>query len=417
MDTDARIAERMSRLGTETAFSVSLEARGLACKGKKIYPFHLGDMNIRTPKKIIDAARKAMEDGKTGYCPSAGIPELREALAKDMSSSRGIKLTAKNVSIQTGGKPVIMKFIMAFMNPGDEVLYPNPGYPIYESQIRFHGGVAKPYGFRMSAKGFSLDMERLDNLVTPKTKLFIFNNYHNPMGAESDPAEMNRITEFCKRHDLLVLSDEAYFDITYDGKPKSLVSYPGMAERTLILYTFSKKFAMTGWRLGAAVGPEWMIEQINRLNVNDESCSNHFIQWAAVEALKNTQKETQQIISTLRKRRDLACMMLNTIKGIRVFKPNSTFYVFPDVTEAMRSLGFTDVEKFRKFMLETTGVSFCTRRHFGTPLDDEKHEFIRLAYSGIDLKDIREGLAKMKSAIENPEISKRWVSEKKAQKP
>ena len=412
METIARIANRMSRLGTETAFSVSLEARELACKGKKIYPFHLGDMNIRTPMKIINAAKKAMENGKTGYCPSAGIPELREALAKDMSKSRGIKLTAKNVSIQTGGKPVIMKFIMAFMNPGDEVLYPNPGYPIYESQIRFHGGIAKPYGFKMADNGFSLDTEQIERLVTPKTKLFIFNNYHNPMGAESDPLEMKKISDFCKRHDLLVLCDEAYFDITYDGKPKSLVSYPDMAERTLILYTFSKKFAMTGWRLGAAVGPEWMIEQINRLNVNDESCSNHFIQWAAVEALTNTQKETQQILDTLKKRRDLACRMLNDIKGVRVFKPNSTFYLFPNITEAMRSLSFDDVEKFRRFILETTGVSFCTRKHFGTPMDDEKHEFIRLAYSGIDLKDIREGLAKMKGAIENPAISKRWVSEK-----
>jgi aspartate/methionine/tyrosine aminotransferase len=407
-----RIADRMSKLGTETAFSVSLEARELACKGKKIYPFHLGDMNIKTPQSIIDAAKKAMDEGRTGYCPSAGIVELREALAEEIGKSRGLKLTAKNISIQTGGKPVIMKFILAFMNPGDEVLYPNPGYPIYESQIRFHDGVAKSYGFKMGVKGFSLDMEHIERLVTPKTKIFIFNNYHNPMGAESDPNEMKKIADFCVKHDMLVLSDEAYFDITYNGKPRSIVSYPGMAERTLILYTFSKKFAMTGWRLGAAIGPEWMIEQINRLNVNDESCSNHFIQWAALEALKNTKEETKQIIDTLRERRDLVCEMLNHIKGIKVFKPNSTFYIFPEVTEAMRNLGFSDVEQFRKFVLETTGVSFCTRKHFGTPLDDEKHEFIRLAYSGIDLKDIKEGLTKLKEAIENPVTAGEWMRNK-----
>jgi aspartate/methionine/tyrosine aminotransferase len=409
------VAERMSRLGTETAFSVSLEARELASRGQKIYPFHLGDMNIRTPKKIIDAASKAMECGKTGYCPSAGIPELREALAGEVGRTRGLKLTKDNVSIQTGGKPVIMKFILAFMNPGDEVLYPNPGYPIYESQIRFHGGVAKPYGLEMGAEGFSLDVGQLEKMITPKTKLFIFNNYHNPMGAESDPDEMAKVAKMCVKHDLLVLSDEAYFDITYSGKPRSIVSYPGMAERTLILYTFSKKFAMTGWRLGAAIGPEWMIEQINRLNVNDESCSNHFIQYGALEALKNTDEETKEILDTLRERRDLACKMLNEIRGIRVFRPNSTFYIFPDVTEAMANLGFDDVDDFRKYVLETTGVSFCTRKHFGTPLDGEKRKFIRLAYAGIDLKDIGEGLEKFKEAAENRELAEKWRTGKNRQ--
>lgn len=404
----ARVADRMSRLGTETAFSVSLEAMEFASKGNKIYPFHLGDMNIKTPQKIIEAAKKAMDEGKTGYCPCAGIPELREALAKEIGKSRGIKLTKDNVSIQPGGKPVIMKFILAFMNRGDEVLYPNPGYPIYESQINFHGGIAKPYGFKMNGKGFSLDMEQIKNLITPGTRLLIFNNYHNPMGAESDHSEMARLAKICVKHDLLVLSDEAYFDIIYAGKAKSIASYPGMFDRTMILYTFSKKFAMTGWRLGAAIGPAWMVEQMNRLNVNDESCSNHFIQWGALAGLEATKKETKRILDTLRKRRDLACKMLNEIKGIKVFKPNSTFYIFPDVTDAMRNLGFADVEQFRKFVLETTGVSFCTRRHFGTPLDGEDRQYIRLAYSGIDLKDIKEGLVKLKKAIENPRMAREW---------
>ncbi len=409
-----RIAERMSRLGTETAFSVSLEAHELACSGRKIYPFHLGDMNIKTPKKIIRATAKAMKEGKTGYCPCAGIPELREELAKVMGHQRGISLTKDNVSIQPGGKPVIMKFILAFMNPEDEVLYPNPGYPIYESQIRFHGGVPKPYGFLMDAKGFSLDLAQIESLITPNTKILIFNNYHNPMGAESHPEEMEELAKLCIRHDLLVLSDEAYFDINYNGKGRSIASYPGMFERTMILYTFSKKFAMTGWRLGAAIGPEWMTEQMNRLNVNDESCSNHFIQWGALEALKATEKETGIILRTLKRRRNLAVRLLKRIKGVKIFKPNSTFYLFPDVTDAMRSLGFTDVEDFRKYVLETTGVSFCTRRHFGTPMDGEHREFIRLAYSGIDLPDIKEGLAKLKEALESPAKAEEWrtVNEK-----
>jgi len=407
-----KVAERMSRLGTETAFSVSLEARELASKGNKIYPFHLGDMNIKTPAKIIRATAKAMREGKTGYCPSAGIPELREELAKEMGKQRGISLTKENVSIQPGGKPVIMKFILAFMNPGDEVLYPNPGYPIYESQIQFHGGVAKPYGFKMSAAGFSLDLAYIESLITPKTKILIFNNYHNPMGAESHPEEMDELAKICIKHDLLVLSDEAYFDINYDGKGRSIASYPGMFERTMILYTFSKKFAMTGWRLGAAIGPEWMVEQMNRLNVNDESCSNHFIQWGALEALKATEKDTSRILRILKRRRNLAVRMLKKMKGVKIFKPNSTFYLFPDVTDAMRNLGFTEVEDFRKYILHTTGVSFCTRKHFGTPMDGEHREYIRLAYSGIDLPDIKEGLAKMKEALENPAKAEEWRSQK-----
>ena len=407
-----KVAKRMERLGTETAFSVSLEACEIARKGKKIYPFHLGDINIPTPKKIIEATIKAMKEGKTGYCPSAGLPELREALAKEIGRTRGIKLTKDNVSIQPGGKPVIMKFILAFMDEGEEVLYPNPGYPIYESQIRFHGGIAKPYGFRLGPKGFSLNIEQIKSLITPKTKILIFNNYHNPLGAEAEEKEMEELAKICVENDLLVLSDEAYFDIIYKGKRKSIISYPGMFERTAILYTFSKKYAMTGWRLGAVIGPKWMIDQINRLNVNDESCSNHFIQWGAIAALKYANKDAKKILETLRKRRDLACKMLNEIKGVKVVKPNSTFYLFPDVTEAMRNLGFDDVEEFRRYILETTGVAFCTRKHFGTPLENENGEYIRLAYSGIDLKDIKEGLKKMKEAIENRELAEKWRKSK-----
>ncbi len=405
---DLRIAERMKKLGTETAFAISAEAKELASKGKKVYPFHLGDINIRTPSGIIEATKKALDKGKTGYCPSAGIPELREVIAKEEGKLRGLDLKKENVSIQPGGKPVIAKFILAFMNPGDEVLYPNPGYPIYESQIRFHGGIVKPYGFKAKEDGFSLDLESIEKSITPKTKLFIFNNYQNPIGAEASEEEMEKLAELCVKHNLLILSDEAYFDISYSGKQKSIASYPDMFERTVILYTFSKKFAMTGWRLGAAIGPEWMIKQITRLNVNDESCSNHFIQFGALEALKSCQDDARKIVEILRKRRDTACEILESIKGVRLIKPNSTFYLFPDITEAMKNLGFTDVEEFRKFMLETTGVSFCTRKHFGTPMDGEGREYIRIAYSGIDVDGIREGLLKFKEAIENPELAEKW---------
>lgn len=393
------IAKRMSNLGTETAFAVGAEAAAMALKGNKIYPFHLGDMNLPTPKKIIEGAKKALDAGKTGYCPTAGVRELREALAASVGGARGINYTFENVSIQPGGKPVIGKFLSVLMNPGDEVLYPNPGYPIYESMIQYLGGIAKPYTFFPSKNGFSLDLSGMKKMITSKTKLLIYNNYQNPIGASSTESEMKELAQLCLEHDLVVLSDEAYFDIVYEGVGKSIASLPGMQERTVILYTFSKKFAMTGWRLGAAIGPTKIIEYISKLNVNDESCTNHFVQYAGIEALKGSEVEEKKIVSILRERRDAAADMLNSIPGISVHTPDCTFYLFANVSGAMKKLGLSDVEKFRKLILEKTGVSFCTRNHFGTPLPGEKEKYIRLAYSGIDVKEIREGLGKMKEFL------------------
>jgi aspartate/methionine/tyrosine aminotransferase len=396
-----KFADRLENLGTETAFAVGAEAAALSAKGEKVYPFHLGDINIRTPDNIIEAAVEAMKDGKTGYCPNAGIAPLRNALARDVGNARGLVYDQENVSVQTGGKPVIGKFIMSLMDPGDEVLYPNPGYPIYESMIKFNGGVAKPYGFIETETGFALDFEGIRENLSPRTKIFIYNNYHNPTSAESDDQEMKKLAEFCLENDLYVLSDESYFDIVYEGKGKSIASLPGMQERTVILYTFSKKFAMTGWRLGAAIGPRDIISQISRLNVNDESCTNQFVQWAAVEALTGPQDEPQRILEVLKERRDIAVDILDSIEGITVHRPNSTFYLFPNVTGAMEKLGISDVEEFRKVILDKTGVSFTTRKHFGTPLEGEKEQYVRLAYSGITKEEIKEGLAKMKNFIES----------------
>lgn len=395
-----RIANRISRLGTETAFAVSAEAAAHAAKGHKVYPFHLGDMNIPTPPNIIEATRRAMRDGKTGYCPTVGIPELREAVAADIGRSRGVEYTVENVAIQPGGKPLISKFFDALMNPGDEVLYPNPGYPIYESQIDFQDGVRVPYGYREGAKNFVLDLEAMAASVTPNTRLLVLNSPQNPMAAESDDAELERLAQLCIKHDLFVLCDEAYFDIRYDGRPRSLASLPGMQDRCLILYTFSKKFAMTGWRLGAAIGPPALIEVIARLNVNHESCSNHFIQYGAIEALTGDPSGHHEILRILKERRDLAVKILNDIRGVRCYTPESTFYLFPNVTEAMERMGVGDYERFRRRALEETGVSFCTRLHFGTPRPGERERYIRLAYSGIDLDQIEEGLAKLKAFIE-----------------
>ncbi len=393
------ISERMSRIGTETAFAVSLEASLLARKGKKIYPFHLGDMNIITPSVVMDAAIEAMKKGKTGYCPTAGIPELREALAKDVAQSHKIQINADQVSIQPGGKPTIGKFILAAMNPGDKVLYPNPGYPIYESQIDFHGGKGIPYGYKEAEDHFILDMETIRKGVRDGAKILIYNNFQNPTGASSPKDEMQELARLAVQNDLFVLADEAYFDIRYGVEPTSIASLPGMAERTVILYTFSKKFAMTGWRLGAAIGPEKLIENISKINVNDESCSNHFIQYGALAGLQGPSEGPQRILSILKERRDLLVDRLNELPGVRCFRPEATFYLFPNVTGAMKKKGVTDVEAFRKLVLNETGVSFCTRRHFGRPLPGETEQYIRFAYSGIDVDQIKEGMDKLSAFL------------------
>ncbi len=395
-----RIADRIARLGTETAFAVSAEAAAFAAQGNRVYPFHLGDMNIPTPSNIVEAAFKAIKNGKTGYCPNAGVPQLREILAKDVSASHGINYTMENVAIQPGGKPVIGKFIMALMNPGDEVLYPNPGYPIYESQIEFHGGKAVPYSYIEGKENFEFDMESLEKSITPRTRLLILNDLQNPMGAECSVAELEKLADLAIKHDLYVLCDEAYFDIRYEGKSRSLASLPGMAERCVILYTFSKKFAMTGWRLGAAIGPKEIINVIAKINVNDESCSNHFVQYGVIEGLTGDQTEVKKILQILKERRDVTVDILNSIEGVRCFRPNATFYLFPNVTRLMERKWLTNYDALRKAMLTETGVSVCSRLHFGRPLPDEKNFYIRLAYSGINLTDIEEGLESFKDWAE-----------------
>ena len=396
-----RIAERISRLGTETAFAVSAEAAAFAAKGNKVYPFHIGDMNIITPANVIEASFKAIKDGKTGYCPNYGIPKLREVLAADVSASHGISYTMENVAVQPGGKPTINKFFLALMNPGDEVLYPNPGYPIYESQIEFHGGKAVPYGYIEGKENFVLDLDAIEAKITPRTRILVLNDLQNPTGAECSTEEFEKLAELILKHDLYVLCDEAYFDIRYEGKSSSFAALPDMAERCVILYTFSKKFAMTGWRLGAAIGPKEIIDIIAKLNVNDESCSNHFIQYGAIEGITGDQTEAKQILAILKERRDVTVDILNSVEGVHCFRPNATFYLFPNVTEAMKKKDLTDYDSFRIALLHETGVSVCTRLHFGRALEGEKDFYIRLAYSGIDTSEIREGLAKFKAFIES----------------
>lgn len=400
MGESMQLADRVRDLGVETAFVVAAQAAAHAAAGNKVYPFHLGDLNLRTPPNIIDAAYRAMQEGKSGYTPNGGIPQLREALAEEFNRTRNTSYSMENVAVQPGGKPVISKFLLTLMNPGDEVLYPNPGFPIYESQIKFHGGVPVPYSTVPGTENYSFDLDALEMAITEKTRLLIVNDLHNPTSAECSPEDRRRIAEIAVKYNLAVLLDEAYFDIRFGGTSASIISEPGMAERSVILYTFSKRYAMTGWRLGAALGPKEIIEVIVKLNVNDESCSSHPTQYAAYEALTGDQSGAAEILETLKKRRDLCVDMLNGIKGISCYRPNATFYLYPDVTEAMKNKGFSDYGKFLEAVLQNTGVSLCARSHFGTPLPGEMNRYLRLAYSGIDMFLIEEGLGRLGQYLE-----------------
>ena len=396
-----KIARRIDGLGTETAFAVAQAAAEWKARGNRVFPFHLGDIDLPTAPHIVEAMNAAITDGKTGYCPGPGIPELRDALADDIGSRRGMRISADDVVVTTGGKPVITKFLQTVMDPGEGVLYPNPGFPIYESQIEYLGGVPLPYRYVPTADGFAIDLDHLRSLITPQTTALIYNDLQNPISAESTDAEREAVAQIAQEHDLWVLSDEAYFEMRYEGESRSIAALPGMAERTVILYTFSKKFAMTGSRLGCAVAPRAVANVISTLNTNDESCTTHFVQWAGIAALTGTQEPVRVMLDEFRSRRDAVCGLVNAIPGMSVEVPQSTFYVFPDVTDTVRRMGLADVGEFAEQALHNTGASFCTREHFGTRQPGEDREYIRLAYSGIGLEDITEGLTRLREWVES----------------
>jgi aspartate/methionine/tyrosine aminotransferase len=384
------LAKRMGRLGTETAYAVSLEACALESSGSKIYPFHIGDLNFRTPQVVVDACKKALDDGLHGYCPAAGIPELREAMANHYNDVFGLDYKPENVSVQSGGKPGIGKFLMCVCDEGDEVLFPGIGYPIYESVANFIGAVPVPYDYVRDNDGnFSLDVAALEAKITPRTKAIFVNNFQNPTGVAHTHAQTLAIADLCTAHDLYVFSDDPYYSITFSDFDRKdfvhLASLPGMADRTICGYTFSKAFAMTGWRLGAVVGPIWLVDQITKINTNDEACTTHFIQKAGVTALTHPDAAafTRNMVADLEVRRDLLAAELESVPGFSPIKPKTTFYMIVEVKEAMASMGITCLEEFRGRVLTDTGVSFCTRAHFGTPQAGETDMFVRFAFSGV----------------------------------
>jgi len=400
-DTPMQLARQLERLGTETAFAVSDMAAAWAAQGNRVFAFHLGDIKLPTPRPIVEAAARAMGGNYSGYCPGAGVPLLRQMLARVLGAERGIDYAAENISVQPGGKPVIGKFLATVMNPGDEVLYPVPGFPIYRSQIAYQGGVAVPYHYRASDSGFALDLDELHRAVTSKTRALIYNNHHNPTGASATAEEIAAVAELAVKHDLWVLSDEAYSRIRFDGSPhQSIAQLPGMRERTVILFTCSKQFAMTGWRLGAAVGDEKIIAAISRFNTNLESCTTHFMQQAVGEVLRDAGDDLSPLIAPLltelKRRRDALTDALNGIEGIGVAAPPSAFYIYADAANILRRKNLPDADALMRASLHETGLSFCTGEHFGEGADT-RH--IRFAFSGLSLDDIRHSMA----------VWKRWV--------
>lgn len=390
------LADRLGRLGTETAYAVALEAGKIKASGKKVYPFHIGDLNFKTPTAVIEACKRALDDGFTGYCPAAGIPSLREAMATHYKDVFGLPYKAANVSVQSGGKPGIGKFLMCVCNEGDEVLFPSPGYPIYESMARFLNTRPVPYLYRETVDGsFALDIEELRSKITPRTKAIFVNNFQNPMGVAHTREELEAIAEVCVENDLYCFSDDPYYQITFSDFDRSdfihIATLRGMFNRTVCGYTFSKSFAMTGWRLGAVVGPEWLVNHITKINTNDEACTTHFVQVAGVAALTDASAKqfTIDMVKELEVRRDILADELNSVTGMHVIKPRATFYMMANVTEAMKMMDINDIEVFRSKVLQETGVSFCTRSHFGSATRGETEMYVRFAFSGVTVEQIR----------------------------
>lgn len=392
-------ARNLKNLGTETAFAVSALAQQHQDKGHTVFPFHLGDLNIAPPQALIDGVAAAIASGKNGYAPGAGIPLLREQIARLINDDLGGDYTADNVAVQPGGKPVISKFLATVMNRGDEALYPIPGFPIYESQIRYQGGVAVPYFIRRDSNGeFALDEDSVRRAVTDKTVAIILNNYHNPTGCALSAAAIDAVADIARARDLWVLADEAYYAIEYDddSRPDSIIRRDGMAQRAVVLFTCSKQFAMTGWRVGAAVAPTDIADIIARMNTNIESCTAHFAQHAVGSALAGGLRRHPTLVGELKRRRDALVAALNTIDGICAVAPRAGFYVYCDVGAIMRRHNFAEVDELMRAALDATGVSFCTGEHFG----ERGSEFVRFAFSGIGIGDINAGIARLKDFFE-----------------
>ncbi|MCK9996226.1 MAG: pyridoxal phosphate-dependent aminotransferase [Candidatus Krumholzibacteria bacterium] len=353
------LAKRMERLGTETAFEVLARAKALEAEGRDIVHLEIGEPDFDTPGNIIDKAVEALRSGYTHYGPAAGIPEVRKVFAEHISRDRGIDVGPDNVVIVPGGKPIIYFPLTALVDPGDEVIYPNPGFPIYESVINFLEGKAVPLKLA-EEKDFSFDIEDLRALANDKTKLLIINSPQNPTGGMLSSEDLDAIAELAVKHDFWVLSDEIYSKIIYEGTHDSISTRPGMLERTIILEGHSKTYAMTGWRLGYGIMPVELAASVAKLQTNCTSCTAAFTQIAGAEALTGPQDAAEAMVAEFKVRRDMLVEGLNAIEGISCKKPRGAFYVFPNISE----LGLTSKEVEVR-LLDEFGVAALAGTSFG----------------------------------------------------
>ena len=367
-----RPATRMQTIGTESAFEVSARARALEATGRSIIHLQIGEPDFDTPANVREAAKRALDEGATHYAPFPGIPQLREAIAEDATARKGFPVTSDRVFVTVGGKGVMLYAILGLIDPGDEAIVPDPGYPIYESLVRFVGGTPVPIPIRME-NDFRLDVDELAALITPKTRMIVINSPANPTGGVLTRGDIERIAELAQRHDLVVLADEIYGRILYDGEEHvSIASLPGMAERTIVLDGFSKTFAMTGWRLGYAIVPEWLVQTYGQLVINTISCAPTFAQVGAVEALRGPQDDVDAMVVEFRARRDLIVDGLNAIPGIRCLRPTGAFYAFPDIS----GTGLTGAELAER-LLQEAGVCVLS----GTAFGGVGRDHVRISYA------------------------------------
>ena len=394
----ADISRRARELGTENAFVVLAEVNNLIRQGKDIVSFCIGQPDFHTPLNIQDAAVKAIREGKHGYTPSAGILELRQAVAQNMSRTRGIDVLPDDVVVGAGAKPFIAYTILTVTDygAGDEVIYPNPGFPIYESQIKAMGAVPVPIHLRES-RAFNFDPQELADKITPKTRLLILNSPHNPTGGIIARKDMEAIAAILRKHEhVWVFADEIYGRLVYDGEFCSIASLPGMLERTIISDGASKTWAMTGWRLGFAANRK-LAPYFTNWVTNTESCASQISQWAGVEALNGPQDDADRMRDIFHQRRDLIVKLLNEVPGVTCQSPGGAFYVWPNVTEACRMIGAADSEVFRARLLNEAGVAVLADIHFGPRVPNEG-QHIRFSYAASN-EAIRNGVDRMRDFI------------------
>jgi len=383
-----RLSKKIARLGTESAFKVLAQAQALEARGMDVVHLEIGEPDFDTPKNICDACADAVGKGYTHYCNSQGILPLRAEIAREIERTRGVSISPERIVVTPGAKPIIFYSILALLEEGDEAIYPNPLFPIYESMINFTGAKSVAIPLREELE-FRLDLDELKSTITPRTKLIIINSPHNPTGGVLEKDDIRSIADLARKHDIIVLSDEVYEHIIYEGEPLSIASLPGMLDRTILLSGFSKTYAMTGWRLGYAVMPPQLVDPVVRLIVNSVSCTPTFIQHAGIEALTGPQDSIPKMVDEFRKRRDLIVEGLNKIPGISCLLPKGAFYVFPNV----KKLGMGS-KQLANYLLEEAGVATLSGTDFGRYGEG----YLRLSYA-TSLENIKKALERINTAV------------------